>query len=61
MAVRRLTVGCTYQERARAKLTPVPFIRLTGKWLESAGFHPGQKIALRISSAEIVITRSHAP
>ncbi len=33
----------------------VPFIRCSGKWLEAAGFHPGNKVTVRVENGALII------
>ena len=35
-----------------------PFIRLRGKWLEDAGFHIGDKLAVSVNENRLVIFHS---
>ena len=37
----------------RGRSTTVPFIRLSGKWLEQAGFYGGDYLAIRVQRHEI--------
>jgi hypothetical protein len=55
--VRRLKVGCTYQLRVRGKLAPVPFIRLAGRWLESAGFQIGDNVVVEAGEEKLHLVR----
>jgi hypothetical protein len=36
----------------------VPFIRLSGKWLERAGFEAGHRIAVHVQKGSLVIEAS---
>lgn len=33
----------------------VPFLRIAGKWFESAGFHPGTKVTVRVENGALII------
>lgn len=33
----------------------VPFIRCGGKWLAAAGFHPGDKVTVRVENGALII------
>ncbi len=33
----------------------VPWIRLSGKWLAQAGFHPGGKVTVRVENDSLII------
>lgn len=37
------------------KLTPVPSLKLSGNWLENAGFHTGKIIHVLVENNELVI------
>jgi hypothetical protein len=34
-----------------------PFLRIRGKWMESAGFHEGIKVDIKIDGDRLVITK----
>ncbi|MDC8011823.1 type I toxin-antitoxin system SymE family toxin [Tahibacter soli] len=36
----------------------VPYIRLRGLWLSAAGFSPHDRLAVRVESGRIVLTRA---
>jgi hypothetical protein len=33
-----------------------PWIRLSGKWLELAGFNPGQRVKINVEQGRLIIT-----
>ncbi|HEX3818600.1 MAG TPA: SymE family type I addiction module toxin [Chthoniobacterales bacterium] len=55
--MRKLKVSSQYQER-RWDGVVVPFIRLSGKWLEKAGFPIGTKITVRKQKGALVLAAS---
>ena len=42
-------------------LTMVPFIRMSGKWLQAAGFDPGDSIRVEIEYGRLVISKLSLP
>ncbi len=48
--IRYLTVG-----RRSRQSNPFPCIRLAGRWLWCAGFHPGQRIRVTVSQRGLLI------
>ena len=57
--VRIAKVGRTTQVRRGGGRSVVPFIRLSGKWLERAGFLEGDMIVVTAANAEIRIVGQH--
>ncbi len=54
--VRRITVGSLYRPAKKGSLpTTVPFIRLSGKWLEKAGFTTGDMLEIEASEGKIAL------
>jgi hypothetical protein len=49
---RRLTIGCTGTGAPRPD---VPFLRLSGRWLERAGFAIGGKVKIDVSDGRLII------
>jgi hypothetical protein len=49
---RRLTIGCTGTGAPRPD---VPFLRLSGRWLERAGFPIGGKVQIDVSEGRLII------
>ena len=39
----------------------VPFIRMSGKWLQAAGFEPGDSIEVEVEYGRLVISKLSAP
>lgn len=35
---------------------PVPYLRLSGQWLQEAGFNAGDKVAVTVESGKLTIT-----
>jgi hypothetical protein len=54
MASRELRVGQTFQMRGRDQVA-VPFIRLSGRWLEQAGFTSGARVEVRVKSGKLLL------
>jgi toxic protein SymE len=62
---RHLTIGeCALTDRwdpqdpgpaRNSRPTTAPFLRLSGKWLEKAGFTPGAKVRVDVSYGRLVI------
>ncbi|WP_116807448.1 SymE family type I addiction module toxin [Steroidobacter cummioxidans] len=60
MNSRRLTISCRYPEvRARrgeyVRSVPKPFLRLTGRWLDEAGFAIGAEVEVRVGRGRLVL------
>jgi type I toxin-antitoxin system toxin SymE len=51
---RRLTVGCTGTGWPRPD---VPYLRLSGRWLERAGFVIGRSVKVEVSEGRLLIER----
>jgi hypothetical protein len=49
---RRLTIGCTGTGAPRPD---VPFLRLSGRWLERAGFAIGGKVKIDVTEGRLII------
>lgn len=56
MASRELRVGQTFQVRGHDQVA-VPFIRLSGRWLERAGFTSGTRIEVRVKTGKLLLVR----
>jgi len=52
--MRLLTISAMWQTARRI----VPFIRISGKWLAAAGFHPGQRIIVHVETGKLTIIAS---
>ena len=60
MHARRLTVSSLRPESRAARLrylptTPMPFLRLRGRWLDQAGFGIGANVRVQVSSGRLVL------
>jgi toxic protein SymE len=53
--MKRLTVSRLFRS-LRWKEQFVPFIRISGKWLEEAGFRPGTYVTVRVENGSLIIT-----
>jgi len=60
MVSRELLVGQTFQSRGRDEVA-VPFIRLSGRWLEQAGFTSGTRIEVRVKTGQLLLVRRESP
>jgi toxic protein SymE len=49
--MRRLTVSTLFEGSIK-----IPHLRLTGRWLEAAGFPPGSLVNVRVANGQLVIT-----
>ena len=56
MASRELLVGQTFQVRGCDQVA-VPFICLSGRWLERAGFTSGTRIEVRVKTGKLLLIR----
>ncbi len=59
MAIRKYTVSYRNERRTRRDIS-VPFLPLSGKWLEQLGFDIDTPIAVECSDGRLVITRRSA-
>lgn len=57
--MKTLTVSSLYQPRRRGGAT-APHLRLTGRWLATAGFTPGARVLVRIEQGQLVITNGES-
>jgi hypothetical protein len=60
MNARRLTVSSSHPEsrahHPRQSLsTPMPFLRLRGRWLDQAGFTIGAPVRVEVSAGRLVV------
>jgi hypothetical protein len=55
---RRLTVYSDIRYGIFYRFKLIPYIRLKGLWLKSAGFEPGSKIEVTVRSQELIIKTS---
>lgn len=62
MATRHITISRLYRDNLhdgrRTSTSVLPTLRLTGRWLEQAGFHPGEKVKILVENGRLVITSS---
>lgn len=54
---RLLTVGSAYYDHALTAAEKVPHIRLSGKWLEAAGFNVGDLISVEPTEKGLLIRK----
>lgn len=57
-AMRRYTVTNRNREGCRG---PVPELRLSGRWMERAGFAPGSLLAVQVEEGRLVVTITARP
>lgn len=60
MNARRLTVSCHYPESRTSRsrclpATPMPFLRLQGRWLDQAGFAIGNSVRVEVAAGRLVL------
>ena len=59
MNARRLTVSSSLPESRAAHrhlpITPMPFLRLRGRWLDQAGFTIGAPVRVEVSAGRLVV------
>ncbi len=54
--LRHLKVSSQYAPRANGRHVRVPWIRLQGRWLETAGFVIGAAVHVRVSRGRLVLS-----
>ena len=47
--------------RTRSGETPVPYLRLSGHWLEQHGFTPGSRVTVTAENGKLVLTIAATP
>ena len=52
---RHLTVSAIQRNNRRMSSTVVPHLRLSGRWLESAGFRIGDKVRVELEHGRLAI------
>lgn len=52
---RTLTIQSDTRYGMSYRFKQVPKLRLTGLWLEQAGFKPGEKVQVEVKSGELVL------
>lgn len=60
MHARRLTVSSLHPESRTRRpryqpTTPMPFLRLRGRWLDAAGFAIGANVRVEVSAGRLVL------
>jgi hypothetical protein len=45
-----------YRENSNRKFIPVPSLRLSGKWLEEAGFQAKKTVHVEVQDGKMIIT-----
>jgi hypothetical protein len=58
MNARRLTVSRHYPESHASRsgpLSPMPFLRLQGRWLDQAGFVIGANVRVEVAAGRLVL------
>ena len=60
---RELSITTLYRATTRTRTgeTPVPYLRLSGHWLEQHGFTPGSRITVTAETGKLVLTIAHPP
>ena len=54
-STKRLKMQYEIRQRTYDRIT-VPHLRLSGRWLEKAGFEVGQEIEIQISEQQLILT-----
>jgi len=54
-ALRELTVSSRYSVRQLSFGVTVPYIRISGKWLNEAGFDIGQKFTVQRDGGKLIL------
>lgn len=57
MHLRFLTVSSIYYPCRESITAPLPFIRISGLWLNQAGFHVGDRISVQVRKARLTIIK----
>lgn len=47
--------------RTRSGETPIPYLRLSGRWLEQHGFTPGSRVTVTAENGKLVLTLAAPP
>jgi hypothetical protein len=60
---RELSITTLFRASSRTRCgeTPVPYRRLSGRWLEQHGFTPGSRITVTAENGKLVLTIAHPP
>ena len=51
-----IKLSTLYQPRDYHQYNKVPMLKLSGKWLENAGFKPSKTVKVEVSDGKMVIT-----
>lgn len=65
LTISRLHPISSYREKHRTlprtrEHAPVPFLRLSGQWLEAAGFEIGSKVQVKVKADRLVVEPADA-
>ena len=60
MKTRVLTVSSIMPATHRNNETPLPFIRLIGRWVQEAGFLPGDTITVEVEYCRLTVTKKNS-
>jgi hypothetical protein len=58
---RKLNVSTLFRDTAHASSVPIPHLRLTGQWLEAAGFSPGARVRVVVHHGQLIISPEVTP
>ena len=60
---RELSITTLYRAttRTRSGETPVPYLRLSGHWLEQHGFTRGTRVTVTAETGKLILTIAHPP
>lgn len=61
MSKRKLKIEEHFRPVRYGRSRPVPKVRLTGKWLQAAGFNPGAHLELTVIAAGVIELRVCGP
>ena len=59
MTPTRINTVSSIFRKTQVKEYEVPYIRLSGKWIEKIGIQPGDKIEVNVQNESITITPIH--
>jgi hypothetical protein len=60
---RELSITTLYRAttRTRSGETPVPYLRISGRWLEQHGFNRGSRVIVTAENGKLVLTIADPP